>query len=125
DMLAAARAVCLNEPGIVGILGTGSNTCLYDGNNIAYSRPNLGFILGDEGSGSFMGKALITAYLYEDLPAHLSEKFAKRYNNISRAEILENIYKKPFPNRYLASFSRFLYHNLKDPFVYRLVYESF
>lgn len=125
DMLAAARAVCLNEPGIVGILGTGSNTCLYDGDDIVYSRPNLGFILGDEGSGSYMGKALITAYLYGDLPAHLLEKFTKRYNDISRAEILENIYKKPFPNRYLASFSRFLYHNLKDPFIYRLVYESF
>lgn len=125
DLLAAARAVCLKDPGIVCILGTGSNTCLYDGHEIVYSRPNLGFILGDEGSGSFLGKKLITAYLYEDLPSNLSEKFLKRYNNISRAEILENIYKKPFPNRYLASFSQFLLHNLKDPYIYRLIYESF
>lgn len=125
DILAAARAVCLKEPGIVGILGTGSNTCLYDGNDIVYSRPNLGFMLGDEGSGSFMGKILISAYLYAELPAHLLERFTKRYKGISRAEILENIYKKPFPNRYLASFSQFLYHNLNDPFIYRLVYDSF
>lgn len=124
DILAAARAVCNREAGIVGILGTGSNSCFYDGETIAYSRPNLGFILGDEGSGSFMGKKLITAFLYEELPAQLMEKFKKKYG-VDRADIMENVYKSPFPNRYLASFTQFLFHNLKDPYVYRLVYECF
>lgn len=124
DLLAAARAVCNREPGIVSILGTGSNSCFYDGNQIVASTPNLGFILGDEGSGAYMGKKLITAVLYNELPNHLLEKFTKKYN-ISRTDVMENIYQRPFPNRYLSSFTQFLFHNLKDPFVYRLVYESF
>lgn len=124
DLLAAARAVCNREPGIVSILGTGSNSCFYDGRQIVTRTPNLGFILGDEGGGSYMGKKLITSVLYNELPNHLLEKFQKKYN-LSRADVMENIYQKPFPNRYLASFTQFLFHNMKDPFVYRLVYESF
>ncbi len=124
DLLAAARALCDKEAGIVGILGTGSNTCFYDGEKIAYSRPNLGFVLGDEGSGAALGKKIVTAYLYEEMPAKLVERFNKRYS-ITRGEVMEHVYKKPFPNRYMASFSQFLYHNLQDPFIYRLVYDSF
>lgn len=124
DLLAAARALCKSEAGIVGILGTGSNTCFYNGQDIAVSRPNLGFALGDEGSGAILGKKIVTAYLYGELPGPLMEKFKKRYD-ISREEVVENVYKKPFPNRYMASFSQFLYHNMKEPYVYRLIYESF
>lgn len=124
DLLAAARALCEREAGIVGILGTGSNTCFYDGEKITYSRPNLGFALGDEGSGAVLGKKLVTAYLYEEMPAKLMERFNKRYN-INREEVMEQVYKKPFPNRYMASFSQFLYHNIREPFIYRLVYDSF
>lgn len=124
DLLAAARALCDKEAGIVGILGTGSNTCFYDGEKIAFSRPNLGFVLGDEGSGAVLGKNLVTAYLYEEMPPKLMERFSKRYD-ITREDVMDHVYKKPFPNRYMASFSQFLYHNLKEPFIYRLVYDSF
>lgn len=124
DLLAAARALCDKEPGIVGILGTGSNTCFYDGEKIAYNRPNLGFILGDEGSGAVLGKKLVTAYLYEEMSPKLMERFKKRYQ-ITRNDVMESVYKKPFPNRYMASFSQFLYHNIQEPFIYRLVYDSF
>lgn len=124
DLLAAARALCEREAGIVGILGTGSNSCLYDGDRIVFSRPNLGFALGDEGSGAVLGKKIVTAYLYEELPPHLMERFKKRYA-VTREEVVENVYKKPFPNRYMASFSQFLYHNMREPFIYRLIYDSF
>src|SRR5690606_5626108 len=99
-------------------------TCYYDGENITFNRPNLGYVLGDEGSGSFMGKKLVTAYFYEELSPALMEMFKKRYN-LTREALLENVYKKPFPNRYMASFSQFLLHHIKDPYIYRLVYNSF
>ena len=124
DLLAAARALCGKEAGIVGILGTGSNSCFYDGDKIVYNRPNLGFVLGDEGSGAFLGKKLVTAYLYGEMSQPLMERFSKRYN-ITREEVMDHVYKQSFPNRYMASFSQFLYHNLKEPFIYRLVYDSF
>lgn len=124
DMLAAARALCDSEPGIACILGTGSNSCLYDGKNIIDSVPNLGFLLGDEGSGAVLGKKIMVAYLNNELPNYLMEKFNKRYHP-GRNEVLDHVYKKPFPNRYLAGFSKFLFDNLKDPFIYTLVYQSF
>jgi N-acetylglucosamine kinase-like BadF-type ATPase len=124
DLLAAARALCGNEPGIACILGTGSNSCLYDGEKIIENRTSLAFILGDEGSGAVMGKALVKKYLYEELPPHLAEKFKKRFQP-HVDEILYKVYKEPFPNRYLASFSKFLFDNLNDPFIYQLVYQNF
>lgn len=124
DLLAAARALCGHEPGIACILGTGSNSCLYDGKNIVANIPSLGFMLGDEGSGGFLGKRLIIDYLSGDLPGHLIEQFNHRYK-VSKEEILDNVYKKPFPNRYLASFSKFLFHHLRDPYVFDLVLSSF
>lgn len=124
DLLAAARSLCGQGPGIVGILGTGSNSCLYDGKKIADNVPSLGFILGDEGSGAVLGKKLVTAYLRNELPHHLMEKFDKRYHT-NYHKVLEQVYKQPHPSRYLAAFSRFLFHNLSDPFVYKLVYEGF
>lgn len=124
DLLAAARALCGNEPGIACILGTGSNSCLYDGKKIVEHRLSLAFILGDEGSGAVMGKMIVKKYLDDELPVHLAEKFKKRYNP-NPDEILDSVYKKPFPNRYLSQFSQFLYHNLSDPFIYKLVYDSF
>jgi N-acetylglucosamine kinase-like BadF-type ATPase len=124
DLLAAARSLCGNEAGIACILGTGSNSCLYDGHNIVEHRLSLAFILGDEGSGAVMGKMLVKKYLDEELPAHLAEKFKKRYNP-NPEEILDFVYKKPFPNRYLSGFSQFLYHNMDDPFIYKMIYDSF
>jgi glucosamine kinase len=124
DLYAAARALCNSEPGIACILGTGANSCVYDGSKIIANKPSLGFMLGDEGSGSYLGKRIVTDFLNQDLPQRLHEKFEKRYKT-NKDEILENIYKKPFPNRYLAKYSQFLFHNLSDPYIYRLVYESF
>jgi glucosamine kinase len=110
DLMAAARAVCGHEKGVVSILGTGSNSCFYNGKNIVKNSPGLGYVLGDEGSGAYLGKKVIQYYLYntfdEDLRARFDAKFVT-----TTTEILDNVYKKPFPNRYLASFAMFLAEN--------------
>lgn len=124
DLLAAARALCGHQPGIACILGTGVNTCLYDGKEIVASRPSLGFWLGDEGSGGYIGKTLIQQYFHEEMPPELRQKFEKRYKPVL-GDILENAYKKPFPNAFFASFSKFLFDNLSHPFAYRLAYNGF
>lgn len=124
DMLAAARALCGHEPGIACILGTGSNSCLYDGEKIIGQLPNLGFWLGDEGSGGYLGKRLIQDFIHKEMPQDLWLKFEKRYK-VDRDILLDNLYKKPFPNRYAASFSKFLFDNRSNPYAYNLVYEAF
>jgi glucosamine kinase len=110
DLMAAARALCRNEKGIACILGTGSNSCYYDGKKIVKNSPGLGYVLGDEGSGAYLGKKVIQYYLYntfdEDLRARFDAKFVT-----TPVEILENVYKKPLPNRYLASYAIFLAEN--------------
>ncbi len=124
DMLGAARGLCGHEAGIACILGTGSNNCLYDGRNIADKISSFGFWLGDEGSGGDLGKKLVLAFLHKEMPEDLAEKFAKRYG-LNREIVLENAYKKPFPNRYFAGFSKFLFDNRNHPFAYQLVFEAF
>lgn len=124
DLLAAARALCGEAPGIACILGTGSNSCLYDGQQITGNVPALGFILGDEGSGTDLGKRVVADYLRGDMPEALRERFEKRFP-VSVDEVLDRIYRQAFPKPYLAAFSRFLFHNLKDPYCYELVYNSF
>ena len=125
DMLAAARALCGREAGIACILGTGSNSCFYDGANIAFQVPPLGFWLGDEGSGGHLGKQLILSYLHRELPDDLRAKFDKRFGAKERLEIIENAYQKPFPNRYFASFSKFIFDNRQHPFMFQLVSNAF
>lgn len=129
DLLAAARALCGHEVGIACILGTGSNSCFYDGEKIAAHRAPLGFWLGDEGSGGHLGKTLVQQYLLGELPADLAAKFDKRYQlarrGDARLEVLENAYSKPSPNLYFASFSKFLFDNRSHPFAYQLIYRSF
>ncbi len=125
DMLAAARALCGREAGIACILGTGSNSCFYDGAKIAFQVPPLGFWLGDEGSGGNLGKNLILSYLHKEMPEDLRTKFEKRFGVKDRLEIIENAYQKPFPNRYFASFSKFLFDNRQHPFAYHLVSSAF
>jgi len=110
DMMAAARALCGTNSGIACILGTGSNSCYYNGKKIIKNRPGLGYVLGDEGSGAFLGKKVIQYYLYETFDEDLRYRFDLKYTT-NRTEILENIYKKPLPNRYLASFTGFLAEN--------------
>lgn len=110
DMMAAARALCGHEKGIACILGTGSNSCFYNGKKIVKNNPALGFILGDEGSGAYLGKKVIQYYLYHTFDEELREKFELKFG-VTHMEILENVYKKPLPNRYLASFTAFLAEN--------------
>jgi N-acetylglucosamine kinase-like BadF-type ATPase len=120
DLLGAARALCGHEAGIAVILGTGSNSCYYDGKEIVENVPSLGYILGDEGSGAHIGKTFITAYLYKEMPEDLSQRFSERFK-ITKEDVLEAVYKKPMPSRFLASFSKFIYQNLKEQYVVDLV----
>lgn len=110
DLMGAARGLCGREGGIVSILGTGSNSCFYDGTNIVKNNPGLGFILGDEGSGAYLGKHMLQYYLYNSFDDELKFKFEAKYNT-TRDEILESVYRKPLANRYLASFAGFLAEN--------------
>lgn len=110
DMSAAARALCGKQKGIACILGTGSNSCYFDGKKIVNGIPGLGYILGDEGSGAYLGKKVLQYYLYRTFDEELRYRFDAKYVT-NRSEILENIYKKPLPNRYLASFAIFLAEN--------------
>lgn len=124
DMLGAARGMLGHTKGIACILGTGSNSCLYDGNSIIESIPSLGFILGDEGSGASLGKRLLTDVLKRQLPEYLCEEFYKNFD-VDTASVLENVYHRPEANRYLASFVPFLAQRLLDPYVYQLVLKEF
>jgi len=110
DLLAAARALCGREKGLACILGTGSNSCYYDGKKIGKNSPGLGYVLGDEGSGAYLGRKVLQYYLYGTFDEELRGRFDLTYTT-NTAEILENIYKKPLPNRYLAGFTFFLAEN--------------
>ncbi len=110
DLIAAARALCGRNKGIVCILGTGSNSCYYDGKKIIKNSPGLGYVLGDEGSGAYLGKKVIQYYLYKTFDEDLAMRFNEKYG-ISREDILDSVYKKPYPNRYLAGFTHFLSEN--------------
>jgi glucosamine kinase len=124
DLLAAARALCGREPGIACILGTGSNSCLYDGKTITDQVANLGWILADEGSGATIGKKFLFDYLRKLMPATLTEQFRQRFP-FSREEFLERIYQQEKPSTFLATFSKFIFQHLKEPYCYKLVYDSF
>jgi len=108
DILGAARSTCLHTPGIVGILGTGSNACRYASGQIAATIGGFGFILGDEGSGAAIGKDLIVAYLNRELPAGLSGLLQEEFS-LTRDNILQSVYQRPFPSRYLATFAPFVH----------------
>ena len=110
DLMAAARALCGKQKGIACILGTGSNSCFFDGKKIVRNSPGLGYVLGDEGSGAYLGKKVIQYYLYGTFDDELRGRFDLTYTT-NTTEILENVYKKPMPNRYLAGFAKFLADN--------------
>jgi N-acetylglucosamine kinase-like BadF-type ATPase len=124
DMLAAARSLCGHKPGIACILGTGSNSCSFDGTNIVSNVSPLGFILGDEGSGAVLGKKLIGDVLKNQLPKEVCEKFFDKYQ-LTRGEIIDRVYCKSFPNRFLASLVPFLEENITVPEVHQLLEKSF
>jgi glucosamine kinase len=107
DLFGAAKALCGTKKGIACILGTGCNSCYYNGKKIIANSPGLGYVLGDEGSGAYLGKKVLQYFLYKTFDAELSAAFQEKYN-ISKEDILEQVYKKPLANRYLASFAIFL-----------------
>ena len=124
DMLGAARALCGDQPGIACILGTGSNSCAYDGEKIVKNVPALGFILGDEGSGAVLGKTLVADILKNQLPQAIIQRFNDKYH-LTAADIIDRVYRQPKPNTFLASFVPFLQENLSEPAIYALVKEGF
>ena len=124
DMMGAARALLQHSEGVACILGTGSNSCLYDGEKFVKNVPALGFILGDEGSGAVLGKRLVADLLKNQLTNDLKEQFLKEYN-LTQADIIDRVYRQPFPNRFLASLSKFCADHLDNPMIHELVYQHF
>jgi N-acetylglucosamine kinase-like BadF-type ATPase len=124
DILGAARALFGDKPGIACILGTGSNSCYYDGDKIVENAPSLGYFFGDEGSGAYMGRQFLKDYLLGNLPGELNNAFKKEYN-YTRDNILDAVYNMPFPNRFLASFCDFYADNLSNRYIFELVGNSF
>jgi len=110
DLLAAARALLGDQKGFAAILGTGTNTCIYDGQDVALNIDSLAYILGDEGSGCYIGKKLIADYIRGYMPEEVREVFTETYK-LTPDEIIDQVYTKPLPNRFLASFSKFVYDN--------------
>ncbi|WP_194777250.1 ROK family protein [Pararhodonellum marinum] len=124
DLMAAARATCGHKPGITCILGTGSNSCDYDGQQITDSKPSPGFILGDEGGGCHVGRKLLVDFIHDEMPAEIRKDLVKSYG-VTNEIIQENVYKKPFPNRYMASFCKFISDHKSHPYCYQLFQSSF
>lgn len=124
DLLAAARALCGQEPGIACIMGTGSNSCLYDGETIIDNVANLGWILADEGSGANIGRKFLVDYLRNKMPESLAKSFRERFP-LTREEFLEKVYQQEKPSAFLASFAKFIFQHLKEPYCYKLIYDSF
>jgi glucosamine kinase len=124
DLLGAARALFGNQPGIACILGTGSNSCLYDGQHIINNVPSLGYLFGDEGSGAYLGKMLLTTYLHDELPSDICDSFKKKYS-LSLENILDASYNKGQPSRFLAVFSEFIFENNAHPFIKNLITTNF
>lgn len=123
DLLAAARALCGKEKGIACILGTGSNSCLYNGEKIVENIPSVGYFFGDHGSGATIGRMFIQDYFDEKLPTNLKQAFEEA--GYHREIILESIYKKPMPSKYLAGVVKFLANYSNDSYVKRLIKKCF
>ena len=124
DLLAAARALCGHEEGIACILGTGSNSCLYNGNEITENTPSLGYILGDEGSGAHLGRQLVSDCIKKQLKKEIRVKFMQQYN-LDVASILERVYHPPLPNRWLASLTPFILENRNNADIHAMVTSCF
>lgn len=124
DLLGACRGICSGEKGVVCILGTGSNSCLYDGSEIAANTPSLGYILGDEGSGTALGRSFVSDCLKNLLPEWLKEDFFSEYG-LTQAAIVERVYLQPSANRFLAGFAPFIASRRHIPEVRSLVMGAF
>lgn len=124
DLLAAARSVLGNTPGFVGILGTGTNSCLYNGHKITHIVNSLGFMMGDEGSGGYLGKELLIAYSRAYLPQSLAQDFFEMYR-LTADDILNEVYASKMPNTFCASFCPFISKHIEHPFIEEMVKSSF
>ena len=124
DMLGAARALCGKSEGVACVLGTGSNSCLYNGNDITDQVPSLGYILGDEGSGAVLGRCFINNCFKRQMPDKLCKEFLDRYS-IDRETIIMNVYRKPLANRYLSGFVPFILEKREVPEVHKMIIQCF
>jgi N-acetylglucosamine kinase-like BadF-type ATPase len=124
DLLAAARALCGRKEGIAAIMGTGSNSCYYNGQKIVSNVTSLGYILGDEGSGAYIGKHFIRDYLNKEVPENIATNFQNEYK-LSDEAILNAVYKQTMPSRFLASFSKFINQHKQEPYFIELVNNNF
>jgi glucosamine kinase len=124
DLMGAAKALCGTEKGIACILGTGSNSCYYNGKKIIKNSPGLGYVLGDEGSGAYLGKKVIQYFLYNTFDEDLMDRFTAKFKT-SSYEILDAVYKKPLPNRYLASYAIFLAENRGHYMIENIIEDGF
>ena len=124
DMLGAARGLLNRHAGVACILGTGSGSCFYNGETIEWCVPSLGYILGDEGSAAVLGKRLVGDLMKNQLGDDLKEAFFKEYET-SMADIIEKVYRQPFPNRFLAKLSKFCADHIEDKRIHDLVYDHF
>ncbi|MEL7005414.1 MAG: N-acetylglucosamine kinase [Bacteroidota bacterium] len=124
DLIAAARALCGHQEGIACILGTGANSCLYDGKQIVDNIASVGYVMGDEGSGTWLGSQLLSAFMRRELPENIHQRLVKRFD-LSNETIIENVYRKSTPAKYISGFSKFIFQNLKDPYLYLLVHRGF
>ena len=120
----AGCSICGHEAGIACILGTGSNSCAFDGERITHNVSPLGFILGDEGSGAVLGRTLVGDILKRQLPQPIIDRFERQYR-LTAADIIDRVYRQKLPNRFLASFAPFLAENIGEPAIHELVTESF
>jgi N-acetylglucosamine kinase-like BadF-type ATPase len=124
DLLCAAKALCGHNEGLACILGTGSNSCFFDGKIITENVPSLGYLLGDEGSGAYIGKRLLKDIFTFIVPSEISELFISKFK-YNREDLLTQIYQRPFPNRFLASFTRFVSDNIGHTYMQEIVKDSF
>jgi N-acetylglucosamine kinase-like BadF-type ATPase len=124
DMLAAVYAASGKEPAIICILGTGSNSCYFDGENLHVKSASLGYILMDEASGNYFGKLLLREYYYNKMPKAIAEKFENEFN-LDADHIKENLYRKPNPNMYLATFAKFMFEFKDEKYIKRIIKRGF
>lgn len=124
DILGAARSTCLDNPGVVGILGTGSNACRYAAGHVEATIGGFGFILGDEGSGAAIGKDLIIAFLNRELPVVLAQTLQEEFQ-LTRDNILQSVYQRPFPSRFLATFAPFVHRFRQEEAVAAILIRQF
>jgi glucosamine kinase len=124
DLLAAARAVLGHSAGFVAILGTGTNSCIYNGEKITHQVDSLGFMLGDEGSGAYIGKKLLIDYGRDLMPADIKQEFWDTYT-LTPEDIIDTVYTKPMPNRFCAGFCKFIIPRIQHPYIANIVKSAF